>query len=150
MKPGTTSHPKFRALMRSLSLPQYVVVGLLESVWTLAAQFADDGDLSRFDAHAIADYAGFDGNAEALLTALVECRWLDRCDNRLLIHDWDDHCPDYIYDREGNASNAPNFERAWDCPGMSTTIRENRPLSNLIQSNQVREDNGLRLRQSTR
>lgn len=122
MKVGTTTHPKFRSLMRRLALPQYAVVGLLESLWTLAGQFADDGDLTRFDAHAVADYAGYDGDAEALLTALVECRWLDRIDDRLLIHDWDDHCPDYVYDRRRKRVKRASMR---ECPGMSGTVPEN-------------------------
>jgi hypothetical protein len=132
MKPGTTTHPKFRALMRSLGLPQYVIVGLLESVWTLAAQFADDGNLSRFDAHAIADYSGYEGDAEALLDALVDCGWLDRIDGKLCIHDWDDHCPDYIYDRRRKRQKRAELRTSLkqsgnvpDNPGKSPPIKSN-------------------------
>ena len=122
MKSGTTNHPKFRALMRSLKLPQYVVVGLLESLWMLASQFADDGDLSRFDSNAIADFSGFEGDAEALMDALVECRWIDRDGDTLRVHDWEDHCPDYIYDRRRKRRKRDELR---SIPGMSGKVLDN-------------------------
>lgn len=118
MKIGTTSHPKFRALSRLLGLPQYAVVGLLESVWTLAAQFADDGDLSRFCAQEIADYAGYEGDAEKLVEALISSRWLDGRIGALLVHDWFDHCPHYVHDRRRKRSPKQSV------PGNSRNIPE--------------------------
>ncbi len=56
MKLGTTTHPKFRRLQKQLKLPQYAAAGLLEMLWAMAAQYADDGDISRFSAQEIADY----------------------------------------------------------------------------------------------
>lgn len=67
MKSGTTSHPIFRSLKERLGVPQYCVVSNLESVWTMAAQFADDGDLSRStpsDCSRFRNLAGF-GNSNA-------------------------------------------------------------------------------------
>jgi hypothetical protein len=118
MKIGTTTHPKFRSLMRCLELPQYAVVGLLESVWTLAAQFADDGDLSRFSAQEIADYAGYEGDAETLVNALVSSRWLDGCIGALAVHDWLDHCPHYVHDRRRKRSPKQTV------PGNSRNVQE--------------------------
>ena len=99
MKIGTTTHPKFRRLQRELGLPSYAVVGLMESLWMLAAQFAEDGDLSRFSNLEIADYAGWEGDEKQLVEALIACRWLDRNEQELTIHDWIEHRPDYLADR---------------------------------------------------
>lgn len=100
MKLGTTSHPKFRSLQRALKVPMYAAVGLLESVWMLAAQFAEDGDISRFSTQEIADHAGYEGDANHLVETLIACRWLDRNDRSLTIHDWHEHRPGYLNDRD--------------------------------------------------
>ncbi len=95
----TPEHPKFRRLKRLLNLPQYAVIGLLESLWMLASRFADEGDISRFSAQEIADYCEYEGDADSLLNALVEAKWIDRTGDTVLIHDWFDHCPDFIHER---------------------------------------------------
>lgn len=122
MKIGTTTHPKFRSLMRSLALPQYAVVGLLESVWTLAAQFADDGDLSRFSAQEIADYAGYDGNADDLLAAMISSRWLDGEIGALCVHDWLDHCPHYVHDRRRKRRSSSDSTTSTDVPKVAVGV----------------------------
>ena len=99
MRYGTISHPKFKTLQRILGLPQFSVVGLLESVWMLASQFTDDGDITRFTAQEICDYAGFDGEARALISKMIESKWLDNVDGRLCVHDFFDHAPAFIYER---------------------------------------------------
>lgn len=99
MRYGTISHPKFKSLQRMLELPQYSVVGILESVWMLASQFTDDGDITRFTAQQICDYAGFEGDAESLIGKMIESKWLDSVDGRLLVHDFIDHAPSFIYER---------------------------------------------------
>lgn len=99
MKLGTTSHPKFRRLMRQLSVSQLTSVGILESLWMLAAQFTEDGDVSRFSEEDIAAFIDWPDEPERLVTGLVDCGWLDRDGERLLIHDWDDHKPYFINER---------------------------------------------------
>jgi hypothetical protein len=139
MKIGTTTHPKFRSLMRSLELPQYAIVGLLESVWTLAAQFADDGDLSRFSAQEIADYAGYEGDAEKLVNALVSSRWLDGCIGALAVHDWLDHCPHYVHDRRRKRSPRQpvpgNSRNVQEIPTHSDPTQPNPTMSNPTKPN---------------
>jgi hypothetical protein len=139
MKIGTTAHPKFRSLMRELDLPQYSVVGLLESIWMLAAQFTDDGDVSRFSAVEIADYAGYDGDAESLVESLIQCRWLDRIDDRLLIHDWEDHLPYFIYERRKKRNQ--RSKQKSDEPTSETSVpassRDKLGKSDLAQSSPV-------------
>lgn len=99
MKTGTTQHPKFRALQRLLNLKPYEAVGVLESLWMMAALFADDGDLSRFSRDEIADAIGWDNSEIDVVESLIDCRWLDLNKDVLSIHDWDEHCPKYVSDR---------------------------------------------------
>jgi hypothetical protein len=93
------SHPKTKLLQKSLGIPLYQVVGILETLWLMTAQYADDGDLSRLNTSQIAAYLEWEKEALALIDSLVECGWLDREGDRLRIHDWEDHCPKYIHER---------------------------------------------------
>ena len=141
MKIGTTTHPKFRRLQRELGLPAYAVVGPLESLWMLAAQFAEDGDLSRFSALEIADYAGWEGDETKLVEALIACRWLDRNDQTLTIHDWVDHRPDYLSDRvrkrAERSKNAEFSNPSGECPDLSGNVQDSlgKSLPNPTQPN---------------
>jgi hypothetical protein len=99
MKRGVTNHPKFRRLKRRLGVPTYCVAGILESLWAFTSEFAEDGDLSRFEPADLADYLEYEGDPVALVEALVAERWLDRKGKRLVVHDWEDHLPDYLRDR---------------------------------------------------
>ena len=100
MKIGTTTHPKFRRLQKRLKLPTYAVAGLLELIWMLTSQYApEDGNIGRFSHQEIADYCDYEGDADSLVEALIEARWLDRDADSLRVHDWIDHRPAYIQDR---------------------------------------------------
>ena len=113
MKLNTQTHPKFRGLAKALKLKQFEAVGVLESLWMMACQFAgDDGDLSRFTPQEIADWMDWTKDAEGLIQALIEHRWLDSGDGSLSVHDWQDHKPHYLKDRErkktpGTSRNVP-------------------------------------------
>ncbi len=124
MRYGTTSHPKFQRLKRLLSQPQYAVVGLLESIWMLAAQFTDSGDVSKFSPQDICDYAGYEGDPIFLINSLVESRWLDRDGDKLLVHDFLDHAPSFIYERNKKREQRKSKEvsNVPTCPG---TVRDN-------------------------
>lgn len=99
MKLGTTTHPKFRRLMMRLDLKQFEAAGLLEMLWAMAAQFTDDGDLSRFDCEDICAYVDWRGDAKLLIDTLVDCRWLDRDGDSVAVHDWQDHMPHFVTER---------------------------------------------------
>lgn len=96
---------KFRKLVRLMrpmlgNLPvdiETVVVGILERLWHATIRDAQRGDIGRLDDELIAEAVGWHGDANMLVDALVECRWLDRCvTHRLVIHNWGDHAPDFV------------------------------------------------------
>jgi len=100
MKHQTPTLPKFKKLKRRLGLSKdRDAMGLLESLWLLAQKSAHRGDVGRqLDNEDIAIELEWDGDADSLISALVETRWLDRCvENRLVIHNWADHAPRYIH-----------------------------------------------------
>ena len=92
MKRGTPSHPKTLELAAALDLPQWGAVGILESLWHFAAQYARRGDVGRRTDLAIARAIGWKDDPGRLIAALVETGWLDRCRcHRLRVHDWPEH-----------------------------------------------------------
>lgn len=92
MKRGTPRHPKTEALARALGLEPWGAVGILESLWHFAQQYAQRGDVGRFDDEAIEAAVGWSGEHGRMIQALFETRWLDRCPcHRLRIHDWPEH-----------------------------------------------------------
>lgn len=88
-------HPKTRRFMRLLKVSRHEAIGLLTDLWWWAMDYAQDGDLSRYDACDIADGAHFDGDPDALVEALVGCGigtghgFVERDEKGgLRLHDW--------------------------------------------------------------
>lgn len=97
MKAGTESKLKFMGLKRQLRLPFWQVVGVLEAIWHTTLRNAPDGDIGRLSNEEIAAAIEWDGDADELVAALVKSRWLDTdADFRLIVHDWSEHCPNYL------------------------------------------------------
>lgn len=97
MKANTPELMKFKRLQRKLGETRRGVIGLLESMWIEVARNCPEGDIGRFTDEEIAIMVDWSGDPEVLVKSLVECRWLDRCaERRLVVHDWDDHCPRYV------------------------------------------------------
>lgn len=93
MKRGTPDHPKTKALMAALDVPRYQAVGLLESLWHFAAQYAKRGDVGRWENTAIGTALDWKGDPDALMQAFISSGYLEECPHyRLLIHDWETHC----------------------------------------------------------
>ena len=100
MKLGSKDHIKVKRLKRALGIPLYQALGLLETLCQVTAQSADDGGIGRYTDSDIAIELEWEGDPSVLIAALRDCGWLDECSvNRLCIHDWMDHAPDFIKDR---------------------------------------------------
>lgn len=102
MKTGTDGSLKYMALKMRLGKPNYVVTGVLESLWQMACKSAPDGDIGKHTNQLIAAGMEWEEDADELVTALIETGWVDEVDDarRLVIHDWDEHCPEYIKKRK--------------------------------------------------
>jgi hypothetical protein len=97
MKANTTDHMKFSRLKRRLGLPMWQVTGLLESIWNLTAKSAPRGDIGKYTNEDIAAKIEWEGDEHMMIDELVKAGWLDECqDHRLVVHDWPEHCPNYI------------------------------------------------------
>lgn len=110
MKRGTIEHPKTEELATELGIPLLHAVGILESLWHWAAKYARDGALRAFQPRTIAKGIHWDGDADALLAALVSCRWLDETEaHGLVIHDWHEHAEESVKKTLAN-----NGQRFWN------------------------------------
>lgn len=93
---------KFAKLKRRLKLSQWQTIGVLEAIWLFTQHNAPDGAIGRHCNDDIAAWCEWDGDADDLIDSLVFSGWLDECqDNRLVVHDWAEHCPTFI---KGNFS----------------------------------------------
>lgn len=97
MKREAPNKLKFKQLQRALTLPLWQAVGLLETIWHITAINRPDGDIGYMTNVQIAALVEYSGDADQMVEALVDAKWLDRDHEfRLVIHDWSDHVPTYL------------------------------------------------------
>lgn len=166
MKAGTQNHVKTKRLMRLLGISMYRAVGILETMWLLCTDCADEGEIGKFADEEIADYLGWDGkqSPSQLVTALHDSGWIDKDDeHRFVIHDWFENAPEFIKDRirkrkareakegkkqrnittydqskpDNDGQNRTTTGQAGDCPVYSNTITTNTNQSQPNQSNPI-------------
>lgn len=82
------AHPKTRRFARALGITVPAAIGHLHLLWWWALDYAQDGDLGRFEPAEIAEACMWDGDAGMLVTALGGGGWID--ESRYL-HDWHDY-----------------------------------------------------------
>lgn len=98
MKREAANHTKMKRLCRRLDLPRYVGMGIMEALWHLTATEAICGDIGKLSNEDIALGIDYRGDENALIEALTIAGWLDRDPtNRLMVHDWWDHCEDAVH-----------------------------------------------------
>lgn len=92
VKRGGPSHPKTLDLAAYLGLDRWGAVGILETLFHWASQYARRGDIGKHSAKAIAIGIGWTGDHERLIEGLLMSGWLDKCEcHKLRIHDWPEH-----------------------------------------------------------
>jgi hypothetical protein len=97
MKAGTQSHIKTKRLQRMLGLRLYEACGLLELLWLTTAQATPAGDIGKLDNLDIACMLDWQGDPDELVGALVGSGYVsEHPTHRLVIHDWEEHCPRYV------------------------------------------------------
>ena len=97
MKHQTPESMKFRKLQRRLGATRRTTVGTLELLWIATQKNAPRGDIGRFSDEEIAIECEWEGDPALLVNSLVDCGWLDRCDDsRLVVHDWPEHAPSWV------------------------------------------------------
>ena len=87
--------------MLSISIPE--VIGHLHCFWWWALDYAQDGDLSKYDIHDIAEASLWTGDAETLFAALKETGFIRGEEATCFIHDWMDYAGRLIERRQKDA-----------------------------------------------
>lgn len=105
-------HPKTKKLARLLGVSRITAVGHLVALWSWAAQYALDGDLTQYrnEPDVLADGAEWEAEPEMFVSALIAAKagnghgFLEETiDGRLLLHDWDDYYGKLIERRRADA-----------------------------------------------
>jgi hypothetical protein len=97
---------KTRRLMSRLNLNKHEAMGLVLDLWMWALTDAPDGDLTAYDAAAIAAGAEWVGDPDRLLVALVDAEFLD---HELQIVGWAEGGGKVIKQREKARQKAANY-----------------------------------------
>lgn len=84
-------HPKTHRLMARLKTSRAATVGHLNLFWWWCLDYAPDGSLAGFSAEEVAIAMEWDGDADALLEALIFAGFIDATDAGLVVHDWDEY-----------------------------------------------------------
>ena len=136
MKSDAIFHPKTKRLEKILGVPLYQAAGLLECLFQFATQFADDGRVGKYSADEIADFLEYEGEADHLVASLKLAGWLDGDGPDLSIHDWFDHCPEFVkkrIQRRGNQWRPPAADGVLPREGEANQEKENHN-SNFLNS----------------
>lgn len=116
-------HPKTKKLARLLDVKLPTAVGYLHFIWWWALNYAQDGSLDRYEAADIADAAVYDGDPQRLLDALINSGYIDKTDEGLVLHDWDEYAGKLLEkrarDRERKHTATAEARRTGDIPQTS-------------------------------
>lgn len=135
------SHRKTRRLARILKIPLTDAVGRLIFMWWWGLSHAQDG-LLKCDAQDIADIVMWEGDAEELLDALINCGgagagFIDRDeDGRLSLHDWNEHCK--IFEERAKARERAGKKKPQSAKPQPTKCEENLPQTAEIPRNSAK------------
>ena len=99
MKTDGLQHPKTNRLMVILDLKRYEAVGILECLFGFASRWCDDGRIGKYTPAELAADIGWQGPPGVLIEGLTDAGFLDGQGDQLRIHDWTDHCAEYVKKR---------------------------------------------------
>jgi hypothetical protein len=90
-KRGIIEHPKTVELSTILNIPTCFAVGILECLWQWVARHRHTGDITDVKPSVLARAIQYTDEPDALWSALLETRWIDKLDDRVVVHDWHEH-----------------------------------------------------------
>lgn len=90
------NHPKTLKLARLLGVEKTTAIGILHCLWWWALDYAQDGDVTRYDAEDLAVACEWGGDAAQLLSSLRSVGFMD--DSQL--HDWEEYGGRWLKNRE--------------------------------------------------
>ena len=118
------AHPKTKRLARRLGVNLPTAIGTLACLWCWCVEYAQDGNLERFDAQDIADAAEWTGDPEALIAALVEASFVDAENDVLRIHNWHKYAGRLMEQRRHHAANKQRARALYDNAELTKFVRD--------------------------
>ena len=92
---GTLTHRTTRRLGSLLHIPACFALGIIESLWHVTGEQAPTGAIGKMSDEDIAMEMFYDGDAPAMILALVQSGFLEpNEEHRLIVHDWHIHSDD--------------------------------------------------------
>jgi len=96
-RPAFDQNTKFKVLVRDLGLPRPYVRGLLDTMWETCHA---TGNPIIGDEESVEAAAEWPGEPGVFFSALSRRGWIEQSeDGRWMVHDYWEHCPDYVLDR---------------------------------------------------
>ena len=122
---GLREHRKTYACAEMLKVSRVVMVGTLVSLWLWALDNAQDGSLKGISNRTIARVCDWpEKRASNLISALLECGWLDKDGDDLRIHDWTDYAGRLMDRREKDkVRKKKSREKQWTSEGCPQDVR---------------------------
>jgi len=96
-KAKTLEHPKTLDLADALGIMDCFALGIMEAFWHHVAAYYADGEITGMKPTVMARSIRYTGDAQELLEAIVEAGFVDRVDDRLIVHAWSEHCNDSVH-----------------------------------------------------
>lgn len=133
---GLREHRKTYACAEKLKISRVVMVGTLVSLWLWALDNVQDGYMTGISNRTIARIRDWpEKKADALISALVECEWLDKDGDTLRIHDWTDYAGRLMDRREKDKVRKKKSRENSRCPkDVRRTSTENPVLPYLYRT----------------
>lgn len=105
-------HPKTKRLIRALGHEGFFS---LVKLWTNAARLYPKGHLKDLDEIDIADLAGWSGDPDKFVTALIDPRinFIEKVEDQYYIHDWEENQPWIYYQEERSAKAKKAARKRW-------------------------------------
>jgi hypothetical protein len=120
-------HPKVARLANMLDITVPAAIGHLHCLWWWVLSYADDGDVSEFDAFEIAHGAQWTGDADEFVACLTECGWMDGGE----VHDWHEYAGKLVERRRQDAERKRNARQktseARPVDVLADGVRTNQP-----------------------
>jgi len=93
-------HPKTKKFARLLDISPVAAVGHLHYLWWWALDFAQDGNIGKYDEFDIAEACLWEGDDQGFVDALIQAGFVDKTELGLLIHDWFDYAGRLIIQKD--------------------------------------------------
>lgn len=140
---GLRDHLKTKKVARLLGIPKVQVIGHMLCLWWWCQEYAQDGDLSGFDAADIADAAEWEGEPQTFVDALLNCGAKGGAgflrydsDNAMIINDWYQYGGKLFVKREQSATRMRNMRAR----NAGVTRNDSVTVTHVTHIDKIRED----------